>query len=57
MQPIITTLLQIDWLGALGALTALLAAVAAVAAFIPGDEPESTLHKIVDFLSQFSKKP
>jgi len=57
MQPIITTLLQIDWLGALGALTALLAAVAAVAAFIPGDEPEATIHKIVDFLSQFSKKP
>jgi hypothetical protein len=56
METIIPGLLKIDWLGALGALTALLAAVATVATFIPGDEPEKTLQKIVDFLSKFSKK-
>jgi len=56
METIIPKLLKIDWLGALGAVTALLAAVAAVATFIPGDEPERTLQKIVDFLSNFSKK-
>jgi hypothetical protein len=56
METIIPALLKIDWLSALGALTALLAAVAAVATFIPGDEPEKTLQKIVDFLSKFSKK-
>jgi len=56
METIIPQLLKIDWLGALGALTALLAAVAAVATFIPGDEPERTLQKIVDFLSKFSRK-
>jgi hypothetical protein len=56
METIIPALLKIDWLAALGALTALLAAVAAVASFIPGEEPERTLQKIVDFLSKFSKK-
>jgi hypothetical protein len=56
METIIPALLKIDWLGALGALTAMLGAVAAVATFIPGDEPEKTLQKIVDFLSKFSKK-
>jgi hypothetical protein len=56
METIIPQLLKIDWLAALGALTALLAAVAAVAAFIPGEEPERTLQKIVDFLSKFSRK-
>ena len=56
METLIPQLLKIDWLGALGAVTALLAAGAAVAAFIPGDEPERTLQKIVDFLSKFSRK-
>lgn len=56
MEQLIPQLLKIDWLGALGAVTALLAAVAAVAAFIPGDEPERTLQKIVDLLSRFSRK-
>lgn len=40
----------------LGALVALLSAVIAVASLIPGDEPENTLQKIVDFLSKFSRK-
>lgn len=56
MEQLIPQLIKIDWLGALGAVTALLAAVAAVAAFIPGDEPERTLGRIVDFLSKFSRK-
>jgi len=56
METIIPALLKVDWLGALGAITAALAAIAAVASFIPGDEPEKTLQKIVDFLSKFSKK-
>jgi uncharacterized membrane protein len=40
----------------LGALVALLSAVIAVASLIPGDEPETTLRKVVDFLSKFSRK-
>ena len=56
METIIPQLLKIDWFGALGALTALLAAVAAVAAFIPGEEPERTLGRIVEFLSRFSRQ-
>jgi len=40
----------------LGALVALLTAVIAVASLIPGDEPENTLQKVVDFLSKFSRK-
>jgi hypothetical protein len=40
----------------LGALVALLSAVIAVASLIPGDEPENTLQKVVDFLSKFSRK-
>jgi len=39
-----------------GALVALLSAVIAVASLIPGDEPENTLQKIVDFISKFSRK-
>jgi len=39
-----------------GALVALLTAVIAVASLIPGDEPEATLQKVVDFLSKFSRK-
>jgi len=40
----------------LGALVALLSAVIAIASLIPGDEPEATLRKVVDFLSKFSRK-
>jgi len=34
----------------LGAVTALLTAAIAVATLFPGDEPEATLQKIVDFI-------
>jgi hypothetical protein len=37
----------------LGALTALLTAAIAVASLFPGDEPEATLQKIVDFISKY----
>ena len=40
----------------LGAITALLGAVIAVAQLIPGDEPEATLQRVVDFIAQFSRK-
>ena len=36
-----------------GALVALLSAVIAVASLIPGDEPENTLQKILDFISKY----
>jgi hypothetical protein len=53
---IISTLLKIDWFGVLGALVALLSATVALATLIPGEEPERTLQKIVDFISRFSRK-
>jgi len=40
----------------LGAVTALLTAGIAVATLFPGDEPEATLQKIVDFISKISRK-
>ena len=40
----------------IGALTALLTAAIAICALLPGDEPETTLQKIVDFLAKFSRK-
>ena len=38
------------------AVIAMLSGLIAVFMLIPGDEPEATLQKIVDFLSKFSKK-
>jgi len=46
-----------NWQAYLGALSAVLVAAIAVAAMVPGDEPEATLGKIVDFIARFSKKP
>ena len=45
-----------NWQSYLGALSAVLVAAIAVSAIIPGDEPEATLQKIVDFIARFSKK-
>lgn len=56
METIISFITSQDWIAWLGALTALLGAVIAVAQLIPGDEPENTLQKIVDFLAKFSRK-
>ena len=44
------------WQQYLGVLTAVLTAAIAVATVIPGDEPEATLQKIVDFIAQISRK-
>ena len=56
MENLISFVTSQDWLAWVGAITALLGAVIAVAQLIPGDEPENTLQKIVDFLSKFSRK-
>ena len=45
-----------NWQSYLGILTAVLTAAIAVAAVIPGDEPERTLQKIVDLISNISRK-
>lgn len=45
-----------NWQAYLGVLTAVLAAAIAVATVIPGDEPERTLQRIVDFIQQISRK-
>ena len=56
MNQILAFLQSQDAFAWLGALVALLSAVIAVASLIPGDEPENTLQKVVDFLSKFSRK-
>jgi len=56
MQQILTFIQSQDLFAWVGALVALFSAVIAVASLIPGDEPENTLQKIVDFLAKFSKK-
>lgn len=40
----------------LAAVLSLLMAIIAIAMLIPGEQPEKTLQKIVDFLAKFSKK-
>ena len=52
----IITNIAANWQAYLGVITAVLAAAIAVATVIPGDEPERTLQKIVDFISRFSRK-
>ena len=56
MENIISLIASQDWLAWVGAITALLGAVIAIAQLIPGDEPENTLQKIVDFLAKFSRR-
>lgn len=56
MENLISLVASIDLLAWLGALTALLGAIIAIAQLIPGDEPENTLQKVVDFLAKFSRK-
>ena len=38
------------------AVMSLLTGIIAIAMLIPGEQPEKTLQKIVDFISKFSKK-
>ena len=56
MSQILTFIQSQDVFAWVGALVALLSAVIAIASLIPGDEPEKTLQKVVDFLSKFSRK-
>ena len=56
METIISFVTSQDWIAWVGAITALLGAVIAIAQLIPGEEPERTLQKIVDFISKFSRK-
>ena len=56
MEQILTFVQSQDMFAWVGALTALLTAAIAVASLFPGDEPENTLQKVVDFLSKFSRK-
>jgi len=56
MENLLSLVASVDLFAWLGAITALLGAVIAVAQLIPGDEPEATLQKVVDFLSKFSRK-
>jgi hypothetical protein len=56
MQQILTFIQSQDVFAWVGALVALLSAVIAVASLIPGEEPEATLNKVVQFLSRFSRK-
>lgn len=48
--------IAIHWQQYVGIATAVLTAAIAVATVIPGDEPERTLQKIVDFISSVSRK-
>ena len=56
MNQILAFIQSQDVFAWVGALVALLSAVIAIASLIPGDEPEKTLQKVVDFLSKFSRK-
>ena len=56
MENLLSLVTSVDLFAWLGAITALLGAVIAVAQLVPGDEPENTLQKIVDFLAKFSRK-
>lgn len=56
MENLIHIVQNVDLFAWIGAITALLTAVIAIAQLIPGDQPEATLQKIVDFLSKFSRK-
>jgi hypothetical protein len=56
MEQILNFVQSQDVFAWLGALVALLSAVIAIASLVPGDEPENTLQKVVDFLSKFSRK-
>ena len=56
MENLISLVASVDLFAWLGAITALLGAVVAIAQLIPGDEPENTLQKVVDFLAKFSRK-
>lgn len=47
----------LHWAQMLVSVIGLLSALIAVFLWVPGNEPEATLQKIVDFLGKFSRKP
>lgn len=49
-------LLSMDWIKLLGTFTAAVASLIAFFLLVPGEEPEKTLQKILDFLKKFSLK-
>jgi hypothetical protein len=53
MEQILNFVQSQDVFAWLGALTAILTAAIAVASLFPGEEPEATLQKIVDFISKY----
>lgn len=56
MENLLSLVTSVDLFAWIGAITALLGAVVAIAQLIPGDEPENTLQKVVNFLAKFSRK-
>ena len=52
----IITNIASHWQEYLGVLVAVLTAAIAVATVVPGDEPERTLQRIVDFIQSISRK-
>ncbi len=58
MESIVKAILWIvnNYQVVLTALVAFLSGIIAIALLIPGEQPEKTLQKIVDFLAKFSKK-
>jgi len=55
MMEVITWILE-NWAGLVTALVGVFSALIAFFMIIPGEEPEKTLQKIVDFISSFSRK-
>lgn len=59
MQTIITIgqWIVANYQAVIAAVVAIFGGLIAIFMMIPGDQPEKTLQKIVDFLAKFSKKP
>jgi hypothetical protein len=55
-QLIIQTISGLNWLEIVGAVTTILLLLITVFEFVPGEEPERTLRKIVGFLAKVSRK-
>ena len=53
---IIEQVASFNWLETIGIVTTALVALIAFFELIPGEQPEKTLRKVVDFLTRFSRK-
>jgi hypothetical protein len=56
IQLIIQTISGLNWLEIVGAVTTILLLLITVFEFVPGEEPERTLRKVVGFLAKVSRK-